>query len=198
MASAICIIPARGQSQRIPGKNIRLFHGKPILAYSIETAQKTGMFNQIIVSTDDAEIAAVATQYGALALFRSPEMSTNEVGTQAVVQYVLRSLDPDRQDAACCIYATAPLMCIEDLRRGYSLLRSHKSASFAFSVGTSPLQDAGQFYWGWSQAFIRGDDLYANGVMVPISSDRVCDINTLEDFERAEQMYLALRGNNGN
>lgn len=195
---AVAVIPARGGSTRIPRKNIRLFHGKPIIAYSIETAQKTGMFDQIIVSTDDAEIAVIATQYGALALFRSPEMSTNEVGTQEVMQYVLRSFCPGRQGAACCIYATAPLMCVEDLHRGYELLRSHKSAPFAFSVGTNPLQDAGQFYWGWSQAFIRGDDLYANAAMVPISEDRVCDINVEEDWLRAEQMYLALRGNNGN
>jgi N-acylneuraminate cytidylyltransferase len=195
---SIAIIPARGGSQRIPRKNIRMFHGRPVISYSIETAQKTGWFNQIIVSTDDVEIAAVATQYGALTLFRPPEMSTNEIGTQEVMQYVLRSLDPDRQDSACCLYATAPLLRVEDLRRGFSLLRSHNSASFAFSVGTSPLRDAGQFYWGWSQAFIRGDDLHANAVMVPINEDRVCDINTEDDWLRAEQMYLALRGNNGN
>ncbi len=194
--SAITIIPARGGSQRIPRKNIRNFMGKPILAYSIETAQKSGLFDVIVVSTDDAEIADVAAQHGAMYMLRPPEMSTNEVGTQEVMRYVLNHLDPDCEDPACCIYATAPLMTVEDLHRGLGLLKSNRGFKYAFSVGTNPLQDAGQFYWGWSQAFINGDDLNANAVMVPISSDRVCDINTEEDWIRAEEMYATLQGSN--
>lgn len=190
---SIAIIPARGGSQRIPRKNIRLFHGKPILAYSIETAQKSGLFDDVWVSTEDAEIGRIAIQCGARWQHRSTVGAEDGVGTQAVMAEALTDIG-GIPELACCIYATAPLMTVEDLHRGLWLLKSHRGFQYAFSVGTNPLQDAGQFYWGWSQAFINGDDLHANAVMVPISSDRVCDINTEEDWLRAEQMYLALRG----
>lgn len=192
--SVIAIIPARGGSTRIPRKNIRDFMGKPIIAYSIEAALESGLFDSIVVSTDDPGIAKVANEYGAASVLRSAEMSTNDVGTQEVMRHVLRKLFYDDSDIACCIYATAPLMSVDDLCRGYQLLNSGNYCRYVFSVGTDPLQDAGQFYWGWVRAFTSGDPLHENAIMVPISDDRTCDINTEEDWLRAEQMYLALRG----
>lgn len=189
----VAIIPARGNSQRIPRKNIRIFHGQPIITYSIKAALSANIFDAVYVSTEDAEIAEVSRAYGAQIIERPAELADSETGTQAVTRHALLTLDGIEE--ACCIYATAPLMSIADLQRGHYLMHSSRAVPYAYSVGTAPLQDAGQFYWGRSDAFLAEvplDDPHT--VMVPISSDRVCDINTEEDWLRCEAMYLALRG----
>lgn len=193
----LCVIPARGGSRRIPKKNIRLFHGRPIIEYSIETAQESGIFDLIIVSTDDPEIANVAHHAGAEVMMRSEEMSRDEVGTQEVMEYVLREQDDDRFKIACCIYATAPLMTTADLKDGYDLLIDNPwYTRYAFSVGSEPLRDAGQFYFGFIEEFLMGTPLItSSSIMVPIDEKRVCDINTEEDWRRAEEMYKLLRMN---
>lgn len=200
--NSICIIPARGGSVRIPGKNIREFHGKPIIAYSIETADRSGLFDGICVSTDSREIADVARQYGANVIMRSPELALDSVGTQEVMVDTLQVLSKPIHYAyrtlpvyACCIYATAPMLTTQDLHRGLKLLQSSNILNYAFSVGTEPLHDAGQFYWGRADTFLTGKPLIAEtSAMVPISTDRVCDINTEADWLKAEEMYLKLRG----
>ena len=197
---SVCIIPARGGSRRIPNKNIRDFHGKPIIAYSIATAQASGLFSRIIVSTDSEAIGAVAVKYGAEARMRSAvHLTSDGVGTQEVTAYALVQAGIS-YGYACCIYATAPLMSADDLRRGLAELESadahsgHCDAfSFAFSVGTEPLRDAGQFYWGRVKAFLGRVPLISpESLMIPIPDNRVCDINTESDWQRAEQMYAAL------
>jgi N-acylneuraminate cytidylyltransferase len=132
----VAVIPARGGSKRIPRKNIRPFAGKPIIAYSIAAARDCGLFDRIIVSTDDDEIAAVAREWGAETPFIRPvELSDDHTGTDAVVAHALRWLADHGVStrAACCIYATAPFIAADDLRRGYGLL-SQKEKQFAFSV----------------------------------------------------------------
>jgi len=189
--SAIAIIPARGGSRRIPMKNVREFHGKPIIAYSIDIARTSGLFERVYVSTDSTEIAEVAEACGAGVLMRPEHMARNEVGTQAVMQHHLLTM-PD-VEIACCIYATAPLMCVEDLRTGFSVVLDH-SCNYAFSVNIDPLFDAGQFYWGWANAFRAGEPLVSScSCMVPIEPERVCDINTMDDWHRAERMYEQLQ-----
>jgi N-acylneuraminate cytidylyltransferase len=191
----IAIIPARGGSRRIPGKNIRPFHGRPIIAYSIEAAKQTGLFEWILVSTDDAKIRDVAFDCKCGVLERDPAYAVDEVGTQDVARHVLEALQRSREKAfggfelTCVIYPTAPLMACVDIHRGLAHLLTHSDTEFAFSVGTEPLADAGQFYWGWSQHFGRRPLISAKTVMVPIDSQRVCDINTEEDWARAEAMY---------
>jgi N-acylneuraminate cytidylyltransferase len=136
----VAIIPARGGSKRIPRKNIRLFAGKPIIAYSIAAAQKCGLFDRIVVSTDDAEIAAVARDCGAETPFvRPPELSDEHTGTVAVTGHALTWLAEHGCDAAlaCCIYATAPFLTGEDLRRGHDVLIA-SGKTFAFSVTSFP------------------------------------------------------------
>ncbi len=122
--SAIAIIPARGGSTRIPRKNIRPFHGKPIIAYSIAAALACELFDDIFVSSDDQEILSVAMQWGAKPMVRSDGYAADNVGTQAVMQEALRRLVPtvSAGDYACCIYATAPMMTAQDLRTGYHAL----------------------------------------------------------------------------
>lgn len=201
--SAVCIIPARGGSTRIPRKNIRMFHGKPIIAYSVEAAKASGLFQKIVVSSDDKEILDIGMQYGATTShFRGKDMSLNEVGTQEVARHVLKFMNDIEEfmvvgapgfETVCCIYPTAPLMRQQDLYDGYCELKDN-AADFAFSVGTNPLRDAGQFYWGTARAFLSNRPLISpESIMIPIPETNVCDINVEYDWIRCEQMYLSLK-----
>ena len=132
----IAVIPARSGSKRIPGKNIRDFCGKPIIAYSIEQAINSGLFDRVIVSTDDEEIAIVARNYGADTPFiRPPDISDDFTGTNAVVKHAIEWFQQQGQviEFACCIYATAPFVQARYLQEGYEKLVK-SNCSFAFSV----------------------------------------------------------------
>ena len=132
----IAVIPARGGSKRIPRKNIKLFCGRPMIAWSISAAKESGLFDRIIVSTDDAEIAEVARVWGAEVPFvRPPELSNDFAGTTEVIAHATQwSLNEGlKPDAVCCIYATAPLIQAEDLKKGLSVLESG-NWNYAFSV----------------------------------------------------------------
>jgi N-acylneuraminate cytidylyltransferase len=122
----IAVIPARGGSRRIPRKNIRPFCGKPMIAWTIETAKASGLFEHVLVSTDDAEIGSVAVQWGAEYPFvRPPELADDHAGTSEVIAHATRwALDRGwKLDAVCCLYAT-PFLDVEDLVRGLALLGS--------------------------------------------------------------------------
>ena len=122
----ICIIPARGGSKRIPKKNIKLFLGKPIISYSIELALKSNLFDEIMVSTDNDEIAEIAIKSGAnIPFFRSSQNSNDFATTLDVIQEVrLEYLKLNKIfDNVCCIYPTAPLVNISDLVKGYDLIK---------------------------------------------------------------------------
>lgn len=132
----IAVIPARGGSKRIPRKNIRMFCGKPIIAYSISAAQQTGLFDQVVVSTDDEEIASVAREFGATTPFVRPkELADDFTGTNAVVKHAVAWFNAQSNDVthACCLYATAPLLQARFITEGYEAL-SRSDAAFAFSV----------------------------------------------------------------
>lgn len=132
----IAVIPARGCSKRIPRKNINNFCGKPIIAWSIEAARSTGLFDHIIVSTDDSEIAEVARAWGAETPFvRPPELSNDFAGTTEVIAHATQwALNEGLElEAVCCIYATAPLIQAEDLKKGLRVLESW-NWDYAFSV----------------------------------------------------------------
>ena len=132
----IAIIPARGGSKRIPRKNIKLFMGKPMISWSIGVAQAAGIFDRIIVSTDDLEIARVANQYGAEVPFVRPnDLSDDYVGTTEVIAHATQWVLEQGLDvkAVCCIYATAPFVRASDLSAGLIALQSGDWA-YAFSV----------------------------------------------------------------
>lgn len=121
----LCIIPARGGSKRIPRKNIKPFMGKPIIAYSIEAALKSGLFDEVMVSTDDEEIAVVARQYGASVPFmRSAEAANDYATTFDVMEEVLSVYrrEGKRFDVVCCVYATAPFVTAMKLQEACRLL----------------------------------------------------------------------------
>ena len=132
----IAVIPARGGSKRIPRKNIKDFCGKPMIAWSIEAAKSSDLFDHIIVSTDDAEIAEVAKQWGAEVPFMRPaELSDDYAGTTEVIAHATRwALDQGMDiEAVCCIYATAPFIQAGDIKLGYEMLASG-GWHYAFSV----------------------------------------------------------------
>nr|WP_314470998.1 pseudaminic acid cytidylyltransferase [uncultured Campylobacter sp.] len=139
-AKTIAVIPARGGSKRIPRKNIKPFCGKPMIAYSIEAAIRAGIFDEIIVSTDDEEIADVARNAGASVPFMRPkELSDDFTATGAVVEHAIKFLQArgDRIKFVCTIYATAPLIDEFYIKLGLEKLRA-SNAKNAFSCTSMP------------------------------------------------------------
>jgi len=224
----VAIIPARGGSKRIPRKNIKIFHGKPMIAYPISVALESGLFDRIIVSTDDEEIAEVSIRYGAEVPFMRPkELADDFTGTNAVVKHALEWLRNNdyRAQYACCIYATAPFIQMKYLQAGYEKLVS-SGKEYVFSVTTFPFpiqrairvnehgeiepffaehissrsqdleeafHDAGQFYWGISEAYAHDVPLFDSSLPIAIPRYLVQDIDTMEDWEAAECMYMAIQ-----
>ncbi len=136
----IAIIPARGGSKRIPRKNIKLFHGKPMIAYSIEAAHLSGCFDKVIVSTDDQEIADIAIQYRAEAPFLRPAKIADDFATTMdVMQHAINWCLEQKWsvDKVCCIYATAPFILPEYIKQGLQSV-SAENVEYAFSATTFP------------------------------------------------------------
>lgn len=122
----ICIIPARGGSKRILRKNIRPFLGRPIISYSIEAALESKLFHEVMVSTDDHEIAEIAKNLGANVPFlRSAETSHDHATTADVLLEVLQEYN-EEFDNLCCLYPTAPFVTKEKLQQSYELFQNSK------------------------------------------------------------------------
>ena len=165
----LCIIPARGGSKRIPRKNIKPFLGKPIIGYSIELALKSGLFEEVMVSTDDAEIAEVAKAFGAEVPFaRSAENANDFATTMAVLKEVLAAYEKQGRsfENVCCIYPTAPLIKEKALREGFEKLRLEGLTSvypvtpFSFPIWRSVKIEAGKTKMNWPEfANARSQDL---------------------------------------
>ena len=224
----LAVIPARGGSKRIPGKNIRLFAGKPVMSYSIKAALESGCFDEVVVSTDDEAIAAIARDYGATTPFKRPPALADdhtvlaEVITHAIDWYQAQGHEVS---LACCVFATAPFISAADLKAGQDALISKgmrfalSVTSFAFAVQRALMlsdegtvnamypqyrltrsqdldegwHDAGQFCWGTAAAFIQKLPVFApHTVAVKLPRHRVQDLDTLEDWHRAELMYQVL------
>ena len=129
----ICIIPARGGSKRIPGKNIKDFLGKPLIAYSIEAALNSKVFNEVIVSTDDEMIANVAREFGAsVPFFREAGLSDDYATSTDVIKDAIRRTNSSFSDV-CCLYATAPLIRAEILKEAAGEFKKQE-CKFLFSA----------------------------------------------------------------
>jgi pseudaminic acid cytidylyltransferase len=219
--SQVAIIPARGGSKRIPHKNIKPFLGAPMLHWPIAAARAAQVFDRIIVSADDAEIADCARAAGVEALLRPDDLADDFTGVVPVIRHALGTL-PDAT-CACLIYATAPFLLADDLRAGQAAL---KGASFALSVTTFPfpiqravmktpdgrlimaqpehaqtrsqdlpeaLHDAAMFAFGTRAAWFSEVPLFGRQTApVEIPRHRVQDLDTPEDWIRAEYMGQAL------
>jgi pseudaminic acid cytidylyltransferase len=209
----LAVIPARGGSKRIPRKNVKSFRGKPVICWSIDAAREASLFDHIIVSTDDPEIAELARQAGAEVPFlRPPEAKWVEQHWS-------------RPEAVCCIYAAAPFIMANDIRAALDILQSGDCAySFPVTDFGAPIfrgfrlndagavemffpeqfttrsqdlptafHDAGQFYWGKMQAWEQGlrfFDKHSRPLVVP--RWRVQDIDTPDDWKRAELLAQLL------
>jgi pseudaminic acid cytidylyltransferase len=219
----ICLIPARGGSKRIPRKNIKLFCGRPMIEWSIAAARNSGCFDRIIVSTDDLEIAQIASGAGAEVPFMRPDhLSDDHSTTVDVVVHALNEIS--NVDNLCCLYATAPFVMASDIADGASLMQHGCDYVIPITTYAYPIErslridqnsqlqmndpelyrtrtqdleeawhDAGMFYWGSAQQWITGKNPYeAKVTPLVIPRKRVQDIDTLEDWERAELMFRAL------
>ena len=144
--SNICIIPARGGSKRIPRKNIKEFLGKPIIAYSIEAAINSRLFDEVMVSTDDMEIAEIALRFGARVPFlRSKENSDDFSGTVDVIIEVLKNynIPLNENHNICCLYPTAPLVTVDSIKSAFELLVNKKyDTVFPVTKFSYPIQRA--------------------------------------------------------
>lgn len=141
----LCIIPARGGSKRIPRKNIKDFLGKPIIAYSIEAALRSAIFDEVMVSTDDEEIAGIARQYGAkVPFFRSSETSNDFATTADVINEVLdRYSDSGKEyDTVTCIYSTAPFVTSQRIVEAFRKLDEAIDSVFTMVQYSYPPQRA--------------------------------------------------------
>ena len=167
--SSVAIITARGGSKRIPHKNIKDFCGKPIIAYSIQAAKQAGCFDEIMVSTDDPEIARIAESYGAKVPFmRSAEnaddfSTTRDVVKEVLAQYAAQGI---RFEYACCIYPTAPFITGERLHEAMKLLQEKEAdsvvpvVSFSFPPQRGLVMREGRVEFKWPEnALIRSQDL---------------------------------------
>ena len=131
----VAVIPARGGSKRIPDKNIRAFAGKPIIAYSIMAARESGCFDRVMVSTDSDKIAEVALEHGAEVPFARPrELADDLTPTIPVIRHAITTLQKQglRPETVACIYATAPFLCVDDLREAF--YRLPECAAFVFTI----------------------------------------------------------------
>lgn len=225
----VAVIPARGGSKRIPRKNIKEFCGKPMIAYSIEAAIKSGCFDKVIVSTDDTEIAEVARAYGAEVPFIRPEELSNDyAGTIPVIQHSANWLLEQDYDPKliCCLYATAPFVTADAITKGLQQLKdtcaayAFSATSYAFpiqrafkiksSLGVEMFEperfntrsqdleeayhDAGQFYWGTTDAWLTEKVIFGpESTPVILPRHRVQDIDTPEDWQRAELLFKAMQ-----
>ncbi|MBN8603060.1 MAG: pseudaminic acid cytidylyltransferase [Planctomycetes bacterium] len=136
----LCVIPARGGSKRIPRKNVKEFYGKPMIAWSIEAALESRVFDRIIVSTDDAEIAEVAKNFGAeVPFWRPAELSGDYAGTIPVIAHAIERMAQEGTQAenVCCVYATAPFIQSSDIRSALEKLHS-TGTDYVFTVTSFP------------------------------------------------------------
>ena len=225
---SLCLIPARGGSKRIPRKNIRLFRGQPMLAWSVLVAKASGCFDSIVVSTDDQEIAAVARDYGAEVPFLRPaNLSDDYTGTKEVVAHAIDCLGHDQNPdlPICCLYATAPFTQAVDLQQSHALLNASSCRTVVFAATSFPFpvqrairidsdgysqavdaravasrsqdleplfHDAGQFYLAKVSTWQNLSNVFDVGRPLVLPRWRVQDIDTEEDWMRAELMHAAL------
>jgi pseudaminic acid cytidylyltransferase len=225
----ICIIPARGGSKRIPRKNIKIFNGKPIIAYSIEAALAAKCIDKVIVSTDDEEISSIAKDFGAEVPFTRPlELSNDFTPTNPVISHAIDWMESQGNviNHICSLYATAPFIVSKSISDAYFEFKKN-NADFCYSVTSFafPIQraikisdsgkvnmfnpehvitrsqdleeayhDAGQFYWGTKEAF-NSEFSILSEVVIPHILPRylVQDIDSLEDWKRAEIMHQVIQ-----
>ena len=227
----IAVIPARGGSKRIPHKNIKEFCGKPMIAYAISAAKQSGLFDHIVVSTDDEEVAKIARAWGAETPFIRPaQLADDQTETAPVIRHAITAcrLLGWSFKYVCCVYPGVPFIQVDDLKaaflsmhksdveycfpvteytssiwRALKLLASGKTQSVYPEFALTRTQDlelayydAGQFYWGEAETWLTNPNIHSSGVGYAIPNWRVVDIDTPDDWKRAELIYRASKIDN--
>lgn len=224
----IAVIPARFGSKRIPQKNIKIFNGKPMIAWAIEVAKKSMCFDRVLISSDSQKIIEIAESYGAEALFVRPENLSNDfVTTLPVIEHAINfCIDLGMSiENVCCLYPCSPFITTGDIVESLAILKSNPS-KFVYPVCEyhHPIQramrrngfgqmsfvqeqfeitrtqdlertyyDAGQFYWGNAKSWLTKEKLHSNGIGMSVPNWRCVDIDTHDDWIRAELLFLGLK-----
>ena len=218
----IAIIPARGKSKRIPGKNYKNFNGIPIIINTIKKLKKSKLFDKIIVSTDSDKIAKIAKRHGAEIPFKRPKILSNDYASgTAVISHCVKFLIKKgyKFDYVCCVYAPNPFLNVNDLKLGFKKIKTNK---FYYVFAATPFRfpffrsfifkkkhgvkmlfyknfkkrsqdldeilcDAGQFYWGRKDVWVKQKIIFnKKSDLVIIPKWRYQDIDNLDDWKRAE------------
>ena len=211
--SSLCVIPAREGSKRIPHKNTKSFLGKPILEHVIEIVKTSGIFDTIVVSTDDFRAAGIAVKHEISTLKRPAKLADDYATTAEVLEHALWMFDG--YDQACCVYPTSVFLTAEILAEGkthlprpsFAAVKYPASIERAFTADwrmmwpdkrdsrTQDLQehyyDAGLFYWVDTERFLREPSLLNGRSIGVVPSLPSWDINTPEDWRMAEAIYGA-------
>ena len=227
----VAIIPARGGSKRISRKNIKMFAGKPMIAHAIAAATASGLFDHVIVSTDDEQIAELARLWGAETPFERPgNLADDLTPTVPVIGHAVKAcVDIGWSvDYACCIYPCSPFISADDLIETLAEAQAH-NVDFIYPVTEYPhpvqramrilpsgrmqflspefeitrtqdlertCHDAGQFYWGKAKAWLEHKKMLTDGLGYPIPNWRVIDIDTEDDWKRAELLFDIVNNRN--
>jgi pseudaminic acid cytidylyltransferase len=224
----IAVIPARGGSKRIPRKNAKPFFGVPMIARTVTIALESGLFEHVVVSTDDTEIAQIARAAGAQTPFVRPQELADDI--TPTVPVIAHAVEACNQlgwavSAACCIYPCVPLLDMGDMTNALDMMLANE-ADFVYPVTeyAHPIQramrrlpsgqmalyspqfemtrtqdleksfhDAGQFYWGTAEAWLAHKKMHTAGLGMPIPHWRVVDIDSEDDWQRAELLFQALQ-----
>lgn len=226
---SVAVIPARGGSKRVPRKNVRMLDGRPLVAWSVDTCLATGIFDRVVVTTDDAEIAAAARDAGAEVPFdRDESLSDDHAPLVPVVADALERLGLASTDAvdACCVYPTAIGLRPGDLQAAWDLLTSQAVLPYVVGVvrydhpvqraltrdssgrlsmvdpstaevRTQDLEprwhDAGQFVWGRCAAWLARTPVLTHALGHELPSWRAIDLDTEDDWARAEALHPLIR-----
>ncbi|NLK85492.1 MAG: pseudaminic acid cytidylyltransferase [Aeromonadales bacterium] len=221
----IAVIPARGGSKRIPYKNIKDFLGKPLICYTIQAALDSGIFSSVVVSTDDEDIMIVSEKSGARVPFmRDKKLADDFTGTYDVVKdaYFRLTAMGEQIDNVCCIYATAPLLTGNHLKKAYDKFVTQNADSlisvceFSFPIQRAFIinaqgniayrepqyamtrsQDLEPCYQDCGQFYFYKDTCFTQGkfakqIAYQMPRYRVIDIDTLEDFDYAKAIYKTI------
>lgn len=188
--SILAIIPARAGSKRLPGKNVREFGGKPMVAWSIEEAKKSRYIDTVVVSTDDMEVKAIAKDYGVQICDRPPELAADESSIYDGIFQALQFFEP--HDFLCLLQVTSPLRIREDIDASIEECIRH-NAPACITVSDHRPDANGAVYIAWT-SWLRETRLFDTGRVVvhTMPKARSVDIDHLEDFQEAERL-LSLR-----
>jgi pseudaminic acid cytidylyltransferase len=224
----IAVIPARGGSKRIPRKNIKVFFGKPMIYWTIQAAKKSGLFDEIIVSTEDNEIANISRALGATIPFVRPDIladdfsTTHDVMLHAAECLMEQGYD---YDYLCCLYPCSPFIYSEDLVQTFNVIQGKKDyyiypiAEYPHPIHramrltpenqihlinsssektrtqdiTPAYHDVGQFYWGAKETWLKVSQMHSNAYGHVIPNWRAIDIDSDDDWNRAEIIFNALK-----